>query len=156
MAAAIRHWEKYKSGPMFKDGDFHGAYYEEKQRFYQLWWTPKVDDRSWGSRNRPRKPIRKDYPLANNKQTKFHFDEAEIMFLIDAREVHYYSGDNNRQVERAREHEVGQLFFRLLGEITWTRGTGGQLIGNDEYNQDRDGVGGGGNYVTFTYGKKAK
>jgi len=155
MAAATRHWEKFKTGPL---PDFFD---EQRQRFYKLWqkWKPepRPNNPGWGTweqMKRPRKPIRKDFPLANNKQTLFTFDEADITFKHDTREVSYNSGNNNHQVERAREHKVGKLFFRLLETVKWTRGTGGKLIGNDEYNQETDGEGGGGNYVTATYPRK--
>lgn len=168
LAAATRHWEKYKSGPLPKwwsqnsiaENEQYEQFNEEKQRFYKIWqkWIAEPgqteETKNWGKwedRKRPRKPIRKDYPLVTRYQTAFPLDEGGIDFKTKAREVYYYSGENNHQVERAREHEVGQLFFRLLGQVKWTRGTGGQLIGNDEYNQDSNEAGGGGNYTTLTY-----
>lgn len=161
LVAATEHWDRYKTGPvpdLWRDHDFAIA----RQRFYMLWrrWKPSIKTPedivrnlgSWEERQLPRKPIRKDFPLATNKQTVFNFDEATIQFDNDTRTVSYYSGDNNRQVEEARNHKVGRLFFRLLGQVQWTRGTGGKFIGNDEYNQDRNGEGEGGNYVTAEYG----
>jgi len=40
--------------------------------------------------------------------------------------------------------------------VEWTRGSGGTIIGNDEYNQDSDAVGGGGNYVCYEFGPRKK
>lgn len=52
----------------------------------------------------------------------------------------------------ARNTPMGKVFFRHLEGITWTRGSGGTFVGNDEINQEQPGVGGGGNYLTATYG----
>jgi hypothetical protein len=59
--------------------------------------------------------------------------------------------ENNRAVEDARESPVGRAFFGALRRVEWTRGSGGTLWGNDEYNQEGYGEGGG-NYVTAEYG----
>lgn len=153
-AAATRHWEKYRSGPDIHD---RMAIVGDRYRFAFLWQKQVQRGNVTFNelRNRPRKPIRNDFPLATNKQTQFDFGEASVTFDNVTREVHYYSGENNHAVDEARHSEVGKLFFRLLGNVTWTRGSGGSLTGNDEYNQD-SGIeeGGGGNYVTATFGPK--
>lgn len=59
---------------------------------------------------------------------------------------------NNHAVENAHEGPTGKVLFPYLDRITWTRGTGGYATGNDEYHQDDDSLGGGGNYLTFHYG----
>ncbi len=180
LAAATRHWNRYKTGKLprwhkvgftgKKYGDSHDQnravvdFDEEKRRFHRLWETWKLSTAtpeaiakkfgSWAPRSRPRKPLRKDYPLATNKQIDFCVDEGNIHFDNKTREVTYESGNNNHAVETARDSEVGGLFFSLLNRVTWTRGTGGTLQGNDEYNQDSREDGGGGNYVTLRCGPK--
>jgi len=80
--------------------------------------------------------------------------EGYISFNLENKTVSYDVPENNRSVERARESKVGQLFFRTMGNITWTRGSGGTLYGNDEYNiHESRGYDGGGNYVTAKFGK---
>lgn len=92
-------------------------------------------------------------PRATSRTCRFTVgDEAEIFFT--GRVVNWSVEENNHAVERAHEHPIGVLFFRALDRIAWTRGTGGQLIGNDEYNQDSREQGGGGNYVTATFGPR--
>lgn len=64
----------------------------------------------------------------------------------------WYVSENNHAVDDARNSIMGAEFFRLMGTVKWTRTTGGELVGNDEYNQDSENAGGGANYTTATYG----
>jgi hypothetical protein len=92
--------------------------------------------------------------LANSKTLAFDVaNEGQITFINGDKSVAWYVSENNRAVEACRESKVGSLFFRTLGKVEWTRGSGGEIAGNDEYNREDCGVGGGGNYVTATFGK---
>lgn len=82
----------------------------------------------------------------------FLLGEARIEF--HGREVRWSSGENNHQVERAHSHPLAMALFSALQTVRWTRGTGGTLVGNDEYNSDSSSEGGGANYVTARYGPK--
>lgn len=75
--------------------------------------------------------------------------------FTDRRTLVWDVDDNNHAVEGAREGPTGKALFAHLNQVTWTRGSGGYGIGNDEYN-DGDGIGGGGNYLTFHYGPLAR
>lgn len=77
-------------------------------------------------------------------------DEATIAFT--GREVTWSVGENNRAVEHANAAPLALVFFAALTKVTWTRGTGGEIVGNDEYNEDSRDSGGGANYITKTYG----
>ena len=86
----------------------------------------------------------------NARTTRFTVaGEGHIAF--DGRKVHYWSGDNNHQVDNARKDPVGRAFFAALGRVQWTRGTGGTLTGNDEYNTEGHDEGSGANYQTASY-----
>jgi len=104
---------------------------------------------------RPRVMTRKAMAFANSKTTSFSLDgEGSVSFDKECKTVSYDVWENNRSVERARESKVGQLFFRTMSRIEWTRGSGGTLYGNDEYNKHESyGGSGGGNYVTEQFGK---
>lgn len=99
-------------------------------------------------------PKKKDFPVVC--ATKLHRlgagCEGRILFDATKRQVIWDTGENNHAVERARESYHGRKFFALLAEVAWTRGSGGTLVGNDEYNRDQDGAGDGGNYVTQSFG----
>lgn len=89
-------------------------------------------------------------PRATNRTTVFGAREPVISF--EGRTVHWDVAENNRAVERAHESSLGRAFFKALGRVTFTRGTGGTGVGNDEDQRDDYEIGGGGNYVTFRYG----
>jgi hypothetical protein len=97
-------------------------------------------------------PKKKDLGLKpTSKSCSLDLEDATIIFRNEDRTVTWSVGENNRAVERSRKHPVAQVLFRRLNRIEWTRGTGGEIVGNDEYNRDADYAGGGGNYVTATY-----
>lgn len=90
-------------------------------------------------------------PLARNAG-HINADDCAVTFIDERRTVRWYVGENNKAVERARRSWLGQAFFRELNAISWTRGSGGELIGNDEYNRENRCAGGGANYVTARFG----
>jgi hypothetical protein len=100
----------------------------------------------------PKRPLKKDFALATNKTTDFSLGEASISFGDATHSVMWMVAENNHAIDRAREHPVAVVFFRALKGIVWTRGSGGTIVGNDEYNRDNAREGGGSNYVTDRYG----
>lgn len=111
------------------------------------------DPKKQENRKRPRKPKKKDFPLANSSTTRLELDgDAHILFDNKTRSVSWVVYENNHAVENARAHPLGIAFFRALDKMKWTRGTGGEIIGNDEYNRESRDAGGGGNYITAIYG----
>lgn len=91
--------------------------------------------------------------FAVSKDAEIHLPDAYVSFRNKGRTVTWDVPENNHAREHARGHWFAQLLFERLGKITWTRGTGGKIIGNDEYNRDagREYEGGGGSYVTAEY-----
>lgn len=88
------------------------------------------------------------YP-ATNRTTTWHCDEASVE--LDGRHLTWDVPDNNHAVDHAHDSWLGKALFAQLDRVTWTRGSGGYFVGNNEYNDDRD-VGGGANYLTRSYG----
>lgn len=94
-------------------------------------------------------------PKLTNKDSVIRAsDDASMTFNGNAVTWEVY--ENNHAVDRAHEHPIVKLFFNYLEkQVVWTRGSGGVIIGNNEYNRDSDSVGGGGNYVVTEFGPKA-
>jgi len=107
-------------------------------------------------KKKPIKLTKKVMEFANSKTTRFPLgDEGCLTFNLEDKTVSYSVPENNHAVEHARGSQTGKLFFRTLNNIKWTRGSGGCLYGNDEYNTHESyGSGGGGNYVTQTFGNQ--
>lgn len=105
-----------------------------------------------------RKPLKKDFPLAGNNVNTFQADDCSVVFDNDARTVRWQVYDNNHARDHAYETVLGDAFFAAMKKITWTRDSGGTIVGNDEYNQyeGREYEGGGGSYVTHTFSIEAQ
>lgn len=98
-------------------------------------------------------PKKKDFAhVPPTKASSFHYGDFGISFSPKTKEVTWSVNDNNHSVERAHEHEMGRVFFRVMGSVKWVRGSGGQLVGNDEYHSEDREAGGGANYVTHRFG----
>lgn len=99
------------------------------------------------------KPKKKAFPtLPTTQSVVLHLEEVTITLDNKKRAMTYSSGENNRAAESGRENPVVALMFQRLRAITWTRGTGGEFVGNDEYNRDSRESGGGGNYTIACFG----
>lgn len=98
------------------------------------------------------RPLKKDFPPATNQTTEFSMGEHSISFDDKAHSVTWSVSENNHAIEYARQHPVAVAFFRALKGITWTRGSGGTIAGNNEYNRESRDEGGGANLVTDRYG----
>ncbi len=99
-------------------------------------------------------PQRKALKLyAVSKDAEISLPDAYVGLRNKGRTVTWSVSENNHAVDRANDHWFAHELFRRLSQITWTRGTGGKILGNDEYNRDAgEGYeGGGGSYVTREY-----
>jgi hypothetical protein len=105
-----------------------------------------------GSAGGPLKPKAKDLPDANAATKTFHLGEASIAFDESAHAVTWTVAENNHAIKRAREHPVAIAMFAALKRVEWTRGSGGTITGNDEYNREAREAGGGGNQINQTFG----
>lgn len=89
-------------------------------------------------------------PKYTNRDDTFPLGEAAISFK--GRVVTWAVPENNHADEHARAHPLAKVFFDHLDRrITWTRGSGGEIVGNDEYNRESRHDGGGANYTVATY-----
>lgn len=127
------------------------AYVEAMRAF--AW---KVEEATWCVQLRrdekPRRVLRSAFVWPTNRTTEFYDGDLSIVFDRERHSVAYTVNDNNHAREWAAATEIGQAFDRQIARVRWAHGTGGVLIGNDEYNRDSESVGGGGNYVVAAYG----
>jgi hypothetical protein len=85
------------------------------------------------------KPRKKAFPKKTNRDTRFDLEtlgRPHIRFDNDSRTVYWRVHENNRAVEDARSHPVAEAFFSALGDIDWTRQSGGKIKYQDEYQKD--------------------
>jgi hypothetical protein len=99
------------------------------------------------------------YPLkqyldvrSNRRGCALLFAGATITLDETGKTVAWAVSEGNRAVEHARRHPMAKALFQSLSRVTWCRGSGGDIVGNDEYNRDNLGAGGGANYVTASFG----
>lgn len=102
-------------------------------------------------------PKKKDAKLLpTTKDAVLDLGDATVVLRNEARTVTWDVPENNHARDHARRHPVAKALFRLLDRIDWTRGSGGKIVGNDEYNRDSEYEGGGGSYVTVEYSPEAQ
>jgi len=105
---------------------------------------------------KPSTPKKSNLGLLGAREKSVEADLATITFHDDGRTVTWAVSENNHACESSRAHPVGRAFFKALGQVVWKRGSGGEIVGNDEYNGDDRRDGGGSNYVTTRFGPKSK
>ena len=112
----------------------------------------------WSSHNTdktgPRRVLKSDLEFPTNKTTRFRTSDNDgfIGFDRDRSTVSWAVSENNHAVDSARNDPMFGRLVQELEQVRWTRGTGGVITGNDEYNRDDHGEGGGSNYVTDAFG----
>jgi hypothetical protein len=110
-------------------------------------------------KTKPQSPKKKDLPFANNKTVKYGDNavlawDAYLALSDKGRELRWSVPENNHAVEQAWAHPMGRVLAQALARIVWTRGSGGKFLSNNEYNRDSEHEGGGGNYVSSSFGPK--
>jgi len=103
------------------------------------------------------RPMKKDFSLLALNAIGFDVGyDAHIRFNVKAHTVIWSVSENNHAVDHAHEHPISIKFFKLLNEIKWVRGTGGEILYTDEHQRDSalQYAGGGGSTVNGRYGPK--
>jgi hypothetical protein len=150
LALAVEAYHAAQEAGKGKRGFSRAAWVQDSERFY-----PVAYEITRRGETKVFKPKKKDFPLLpTSKSVVLHLEEVTITLDNKKRALTYCSGENNRAVEHGRDNPVVDLMFQKLRAIAWTRGTGGEFVGNDEYNQDNRDSGGGGNYTTAAFGVK--
>lgn len=114
-----------------------------------------AEGRGWQRSRKPKAPKKSQFKPAKLSTKGLSVGhEAGIEFKGST--VIWAVAENNHSVDRAHDHAVGKEFFRRLSLVKWTNRSGGEIVGNDEYNQDSREGGRGGNYVTMRFGANQK
>jgi hypothetical protein len=143
--AVLAEYDKYGPSRGFRFGPEMSKAKEDALSIFQTMTS------LWNKDSKPHAPKVADVaaqvgPKATSRTTQFRAGyEASITF--NGNKVTWDVPENNHAIDSARESIVGDQFFRLLDKVEWTRGTGGEIVGNDEYNEDNREAGGGANYV---------
>lgn len=96
-------------------------------------------------------PMKKDLEIFPISQSvKIEINEVYIGLDNDSKTLTYSVRENNHACEDAHNLNIIKKMFNLLSRIQWTRGTGGEIEGNDEYNIEA----GGGSYTKYVYRSK--
>jgi len=80
---------------------------------------------------------------------------GEATITLFGNKVDWNVPENNHACERANGHPLAGTLFDFLDRVLWTSRSGGQIVGNNEYNRDNDTAGGGGNYIVREYSLQA-
>jgi hypothetical protein len=105
----------------------------------------------WGTNAKFQSPKKKDLPFRPvSKDGNVDLGEASVTFNNARRTVNWDVPENNHACDAARDHWFAKKLFTALGRINWTRGSGGTIIGNNEYNENEHGRRGD-DYTVGTY-----
>jgi hypothetical protein len=77
---------------------------------------------------------------------------VDALIGFEGRNVTWDVPENNHAADSAHSGVEARALFQRLNSIKWTRGTGGVITGNNEYNQEDRSFGGGSNYVVKVFG----
>jgi len=103
---------------------------------------------------KPRRVLQSDVDWPTNRTTEFHESDLSLSFKRETRTLVFSVGENNHAREHADNTALAKAFYEEMGKVRWTHGTGGVILGNDEYTREsgRAYEGGGGSYVVAAYG----
>lgn len=90
----------------------------------------------------------------SNRTSRYSVGEGSIAFKGNAVTWH---AEDSHACDRPNAHPVAIALWQALDRVTWTRGSGGEIRGNDEYSEEagRHSTGTGGSYLVREYGAKA-
>ena len=147
--------------PSYGGHEDHNNYYDDKPAVEEALFPYILNEKGWRTNKRKRlvKPKKKDFAkVSPTKVTTLQADSGSLTFEHASKRIVWRVDENNRAVESARASWLGEALFDALSAVSWTRGSGGKFIGNDEYNRHEGAEyeGGGGSYVTAEYGPNVK
>ncbi len=102
----------------------------------------------------PKRVLKSDIAWPTNRTQDYHETDLSLTFVPDKHAVVYSVGENNHAREWANESILGKTWYEAINNVKWAHGTGGVILGNDEYSRESgyENEGGGGSYVVAAYG----
>lgn len=103
---------------------------------------------------KPRRVLQSDIDWPTNRTTEFHESDLTLTFKRETRTLTFEVSENNHARDYADATTLAHTFYEEMAKVHWTHGTGGVILGNDEYNRESgyENEGGGGSYVVAAYG----
>ena len=77
-----------------------------------------------------------DLPKISEKKVTLSAGELYVTIDTDERTLTWDIDENNRAVERAYDSFLGKTVMSALRRVNWTRGSGGRILYQDEYQRD--------------------
>ena len=81
-----------------------------------------------------RAPKRPKAPALRTRTLTLAGDDWTIS--VDGRDVHIRIHENNHAIEHAQRDRLFNALLRRLGRVVWTRGSGGTVLEQNEYQRD--------------------
>jgi hypothetical protein len=102
----------------------------------------------------PKRVLKSDLMWPTNRTQDYHESDLSLTFVPDKHSVIYSVGENNHAREWADGSILGKSFYEAIEKVKWAHGTGGVVLGNDEYSRESgyENEGAGGSYVVAAYG----
>lgn len=89
-----------------------------------------------GKEQKPRRVQQSNVNWPNNRMMNFHDSDLSLSFIRETRTVEFSVSENNHAREHADATVLAGAFYDQIARVRWTHGTGGVILGNDEYNRD--------------------
>lgn len=90
------------------------------------------------------KPTKKAFKHVSLSQNEYSDLTCYVSFIPEEKSFKWNVPENNHSVEHAWINILGKTFKQVFSKVEWSRGTGGVIFYNSEYNRENQGYDGAG------------